>query len=369
MLYPMRNEWRMMFVTSGREALDLLSATEYDVLVTDLRMPEMSGAELLSRVVESYPQIVRLVLSATADQETMGPSTALAHQYIVKPCDAAALRATVERAFSLRAMLVDPRLRHLISSIHNLPSVPAVYARLAEALQAPETSLQDVGRLISQDMSMTAKVLQLVNSAYFSISRQITDPAEAVIYLGTETVRELVLVVSAFSAFKLKSVRHFSIEALQDHSLKVGIVARAIAGSMHLPKVAIEQAYVGGLLHAVGKLVLASQYGERYDRAIKRVKDEGVPERMAEVDAFGTTHAEVGAYLLWLWAVPAPITEIVLRHHEFPVDSAEAHTPKAAVYLADGLVNGGEEHERCSEYVKFLGLDGELEEWEQLYQG
>ena len=130
MLYPMRNEWRMAFVTSGREALERLAQSEYDVLVTDLRMPEMSGLDLLAKVVSLYPQVVRMVLSGVADQEIAVRSATLAHQYLVKPCDAATLRATVGRAFSLRVMLDDPVLKQLISSLHSLPSVPSVYLRL-----------------------------------------------------------------------------------------------------------------------------------------------------------------------------------------------------------------------------------------------
>jgi YesN/AraC family two-component response regulator len=102
MLYPLRNEWHTAFASNGRDALQLLSESDYDVLVTDIRMPGMSGIELLQEVVKLFPNVVRLVLSGTADRAITLRSVTLAHQYLVKPCDAATLRATVEQSFRLR---------------------------------------------------------------------------------------------------------------------------------------------------------------------------------------------------------------------------------------------------------------------------
>jgi putative nucleotidyltransferase with HDIG domain len=365
MLYPLRNEWRMAFVNSGPEALELLAQSEYDVLVTDLRMPEMSGLELLARVVVLRPQIVRIVLSGTADQEIVVRSATLAHQYLVKPCDAATLRATVGRAFSLRVMLDDPALKQLISSVHSLPSAPSVYLRLMEVLGSADVSPQTLAEVISQDIGMTTKVLQLVNSALFGIQRQISDPVEAVIYLGPEMVRQLVLVASAFSAFQPKGLRGFSIERLQSHSLAVGGLARRIAQSLELSAAAVDHAFVGGLLHDVGKLLLACNYPEKYDETMRHAGETGILPRMAEVQAFGTTHAEVGAYLLWLWALPDPITEVVLRHHEFPADPVTVSSPTVAVHLADALINGGLDKETVTRLTQ-VGLGDKLAAWQHL---
>lgn len=368
MLYPMRNEWRLAFVTSGREALELLGKAEYDVLVTDLRMPGMGGLELLAKVVRLHPQVVRIVLSGTADQEIVVRSATLAHQYLVKPCDAATLRATVSRAFGLRMMLDDPALKQLISSLHTLPSVPSVYLRLMEVLQSLDVSPQQIAEVVGQDIGMTTKVMQLANSALFGLQRQITDPMEAVIYMGPEMVRQLVLVASAFSAFQPKGVRRFSIEQLQSHSLQVGGLARRIAQSLDLPATVVDYAFVGGLLHDVGKLLLACNYPEKYDEAMRQATEEGVLSRMAEVQAFGTTHAEVGAYLLWLWALPDPITEVVLRHHEFPSNPARVATAAVAVHVADGLVNGGLDKDAVA-CLTAVGLGHKLAGWQQLSAG
>jgi CheY-like chemotaxis protein len=201
MLYALRSEWQMDFVSSAPAALRRMAETEFDVLVTDIRMPEMSGIELLTEVVERYPQVIRLVLSGTVELDLTLRSAALAHQYLVKPCDAATLRGKVDHALNLRVMLGDPALKRLISRLPSLPSAPAIYLKLLEALRSPDVSVKEIGTIIEQDIGMTAKILQLVNSAFFGITRRIVTPGEAVAYLGVDAVRAFTLSASAFAQF------------------------------------------------------------------------------------------------------------------------------------------------------------------------
>ena len=101
MLYPLRDEWQIVFASNGHQALQLLSESDYDVIVTDVRMPDMSGIELLEEVVKQFPRVVRLVLSGTMDPAILAHSAPLAHRCLFKPCDPATLRATVEEAVRL----------------------------------------------------------------------------------------------------------------------------------------------------------------------------------------------------------------------------------------------------------------------------
>jgi len=186
-----------------------------------------------------------------------------------------------------------------------------------------------------------------------------------VIYLGSEMVRQLVLVASAFSAFQPKRLGRFSIERLQRHSLAVGGLARRIAMSLELSAAAVDYAFVGGLLHDVGKLLLACNYPERYDDAMRLARQKGILDQMAEVQVFGTTHAEVGAYLLWLWALPDPVTEVVLRHHEFLAAPDAVSRPAVAVHVADALINGRLEPDAVA-CLTAIGLSDKLAGWQQL---
>src|ERR1039457_6989322 len=191
---------------------------------------------------------------------------------------------------------------------------------------------------MARDMWMTAKVLQLVNSAFFGLRREITNPVDAVVYLGMETVRALVFTASAFSQFRLSSRDHFSIEELQQHSLAVGTLARQIANSMGLSAAAVDHAFVGGLLHDIGKLVLASNYPEQYQEILRRAHEGSFRMRDAECDTFGTSHAEIGAYLLWLWGLPDPVAEILALHHH-PSRDTEVAPAVAAVHFDNALAN------------------------------
>jgi len=355
----------MNFATSGHEALSLLDQSEYDVLITDLQMPEMSGLELLGKVVNRHPQVVRMVLSSTADQEVAARSATLAHHCLLKPCDAETIQSAVESALSLRVVFDDPTLKNLVSGLNTLPSVPSVYLRLMEVFASEDVSPKQIADVIRQDMVMTAKVLQFVNSAMFGVQRQITDPTQAVIYLGPETVRQLVLVASAFGAFKPKNLRGFSVEKLQKHSLAVASLARIVAESLELSKASIDHAFVGGLLHDLGKLLLACNYPDKYAEAIRSARQDALPERLAEVRIFGTTHAEIGTYLLWTWALPDPITEVVLRHHEFPAEPMRLFSPPVAVHLADAMVNGGLDDHAVS-CLRSVGLRDKVAYWQQM---
>ena len=200
----------MDFAGSGREALERLEESPFDVLVTDVRMPEMGGEELLEEVRQRFPQITRMVLSGTADSDLTLRTATLAHQYLCKPCDAATLRSILERACSMRGMLEDPGLKCLISGIQTLPSLPAIYLKLNEALGSEGVCAKDIADLIAQDMAMTAKALQMVNSALFGIRRKITSVAEAVTFLGMETVRSLAVGVMAFSQFRDPALAQFA---------------------------------------------------------------------------------------------------------------------------------------------------------------
>jgi putative nucleotidyltransferase with HDIG domain len=340
MLFPIQNHWEMAFVTSGKQALELLDQSEFDLLITDIRMPEMTGIQLLHEVVSRHPQIIRIVLSGTADQEMTLRSATLAHQYLVKPCDAEILRGTIERAFSFSVMLDQPALKQLVSSVSTLPSVPSSYGKLIQVLRDPDVPLKEIGRIIANDVGMSAKILQLVNSSFFALRRHIGNPTEAVFYLGLETVKALALTVSAFSKFEIHG--RFSVEDLQNHSLRVGALARGMAVAMKLPKSVIDDCFTAGLLHDVGKLILSAYYSEVYDRALNLSREHDLPQVDAETQVLGASHAAIGGYLLWLWGLPDPVIEAVVRHHETSDVPPPARDPAYIVRTANALILEGQ---------------------------
>ena len=369
MLRSMRNEWSMLFAENGEDALNILSVNHVDVVVSDMRMPGMHGAELLGKVMERYPHIVRIILSGHSDQEMLLLSAKTAHQFLAKPCNADTLKHTIEHACLLRDLLKDENLVKVVTGIDRLPSLPSLYIMLVEEMQLPDASLKKVGDIIAQDVTMTAKVLQFVNSAFFGLPQKVTSPQQAAILLGLETLKALVLHVQVFSTFNVSSRTKFYIQELWQHSAMMGNLAKEIARVESGSRKMLDDALIAAILHDIGKLLLLEVPGY-YERVGGLVKEKGCRFFEAEYELWGTSHAEVGAYLLGLWGLPDTIVIPVAFHHS-PVKLQEKDfTVLTAVHAADALLF----QENCLPestvfpyidlpYIESLNLIGRLPAW------
>jgi len=374
MLRSMRDEWDMTFVEGGEKALDAMAACPFDVVITDMRMPVMNGAQLLMEVRRRYPMTVRLILSGHADRDLVAQCLGVAHQYISKPCDPEQLKAMIQNACLIGDDRVTGTVKALLGSIDRLPCMPEIFRDLEAALADPETSSQRVGEIIQQDMGMTAKLLKIVNSAFFGLRRTISSPFEAVTYLGIDTVKALVLVNSIFERAEPITTRHLRLDDLWRHSLACANAAKAIALAQGLGRQQADDIFVGGVLEDVGILVLAANFPEAYDRAAGVLLAENLLLSTVEQEEFAVTHAEVGAYLLGLWGIPAPVLQIVSLHHSPQRIKEPGFSPALAVYAADILVGeqGGNPLFRTGRFdltsLARLGLADRIEPWRQAVQ-
>ena len=373
MLHPMRKEWDMAFAQSGHEALELMAQKPFHVIVSDMRMPRMDGAALLSEVMRRYPQTVRFVLSGQSEGETIFHSVGTTHQFLAKPCDAETLKACVDRAFALRDVLSNESLETFISRITALPSLPKAYTRLTEELRSPDASISTVGKIIETDMAMTAKVLQLTNSAFFGVRRDVSSVTQAVSLLGLDTIKSLVLMVGVFSqASAARLPAGFSLDALWRHSMAVGACSQAISKTEDAGKEVISDACTAGLLHDSGMLVLAVNRPDAYGQILDIVRSKNLSLTKAEQAAFGCTHAQVGAYLLGIWGLPDSIVEAVAFHHYPSQCGARAFGPLAAVHAANALEHeaqgsdgGGATPTLDIEYLRQCGLEARIAVWRE----
>lgn len=369
MLRPMRDEWDMVFVEGGERALAGMAERRFDVVVTDMRMPVMNGAQLLTEIRKRYPMTVRLILSGHADQDLVAQCLGVAHQYISKPCDPDQLKSMIRNACLIGGDRVTDKIKEVLGSIDRLPTLPAVFRQLQEALADPETGAQQLGDIIEQDMAMTAKILKIVNSAFFGLRRSIASPQEAVTYLGIDTVKSLVLVNSIFERAEPLATRQLGLEDLWRHSLAVASGAKAIALMEGASRAEADMVFIAGVLEDVGILVLAANFPQAYDRAIEVLLAEKVLLTTVEQEEFAVTHAEVGAYLLGLWGIPAPVLKIVSQHHSPQLTLEPGFAPELAVYAADILTGeqGGHPIFRTGRFdtkaLARLGLVDRLEVW------
>jgi HD-like signal output (HDOD) protein len=368
MLRPRRKEWDMVFACGGEAALEQLKTAPFDVIVSDMRMPGIDGATLLRQVQEQYPDVVRIVLSGHTELEAALRAIPIAHQFLTKPCNPDALQETVERACSLRALLDDDAIRSALGDVESLPPVPRVYAALMRTLAENDASLTDVTRLVEQDPAICAKVLQLVNSAFLGLNRKVTSIQQAVGLLGTSMLKNLALSVEVQGTFDASRIPGFSFDLHHGHALTVAGIARRMLSD----KRSGEDAFTAGMLHDVGKLVLALRLPDQFKTVLATVRSEHRPMAEVEHDVLGVTHAEIGAYLLGLWGLPYAIVEAVANHH------APGRGPLsrrldvvAAVHIADQLA-----HESTPEpvtyppldlrYLETLGVSAELPTWREV---
>lgn len=339
MLRPMREQWQMSFAESADQAIGLLASAPFDVVVSDIRMPGRSGVDLLTEVSQRWPHTVRIILSGEADLETACHSVRVSHQFLSKPSDLDVLRATITRACRLQATIGDPALARMVGAMANLPSLPQAYGELMRLLDDPACSAEAVGQVINRDISMAASVLRLVNSAYFSLPRLVTNAGEAARLLGFDLIKTLVLGVGIFSQFDGNEQLGGRVGALCTHSVAVASRAREIAARLGLDKANRELACMAGMLHDIGELVLTANHPEAMRRTFDECRADGTALWAKERALLGASHMEVGAYLLALWGLHDSVVEAAAFHHQ-PSCIAEASAPDilTAVHLANHCV-------------------------------
>lgn len=370
MLRPQRNEWEMAFAPGGEAALAMLEAETFDVIVSDMRMPVVDGAALLEIVREKYPGMLRVILSGYTELEASFRAVPVAHQFLLKPCDPDGLRIAIERATSLLQALNSKMLTGLVGSLQDLPSVPRAFSELRDALADPETSIDRVVKIVEQDVAISAKVLQLVNSAFFGVTREVADIRTAVSYLGISILQNLVLSLEAFRCFNpSKPIPGFSLDQFHEHAQLAAKIAGASPGKSKMGGMAVGAA----LLHDIGKLVIAERAPEHLARAIQGARQEKRPLYAVEEQLIGVSHAEVGAYLLSLWGLPYPLVEAVAHHHHPDRVPQDKLGVLAIVYLSNLLAHeldkqadqaaGFVTDEINPNAVEQAGLSGELETW------
>lgn len=310
LMRDMRDQWDMFFASSAEEALSMFEQSPFDVVVSDMRMPGMDGAQLLDIVRKRYPGSIRVILSGYADSEAVLRTVGPAHVYLAKPCDPQLLRFAITRPLALRQRLSSPEMQTLLAGLSNLPSLPDVFIKLSMELGSPKASAASIAEIISTDLAMTAEILRLTNSAYFSTAMKITSPLHAVRTLGIEIIQSLILRIGIFRQFEGSPRLALLLKEVNDYGMAISSLAEAIARAEGMDSFTVTSAQSAGMLSAVGILVLLDAKGGDYRRAIDLVSDT-CSLYQAEESVFGVNHHLIGAYLLSLWGFADMVTEAV----------------------------------------------------------
>lgn len=369
MLRPMRREWEMKFVPGGEEALAVFAEQPVDVIVSDMRMPGMDGATLLRQVMEISPETVRIVLSGQSERAAILRGVAAIHQYLGKPCDADTLRDTVWRACNLVTLMPNAEIRRVVSRLDPFASLGVSFDAILQELDAADTPVNGLTHLVSHTMQFTPEMVAYIEAVFSGLRPHIAKPAQASVLLGLNTLKLLALSAQVFRQFKHDFLAATAIQSMWEHSITVSRFARRIAEMENISTAVADFSAAAGLLHDVGKLILTGYFPAEYTTAKKLAIQSGGNLSAAETTVFGVNHAQVGAYLLGLWGLPAEVVQAVALHHSPRSENAEFAA--VAVHVANGLeyrLNTGGDAESAEkidvDYLQTAQLAQKLPDWQ-----
>jgi putative nucleotidyltransferase with HDIG domain len=364
---PQRQVWDMLTANSGAQALDLLAHEQVDVVVSDMRMPVMDGAQLLAQVQQLQPKTVRIILSGQSERERALRRVGPCHYYLTKPCDHQRIREVIERACALRVFLGGPPLDAWKPDDDGLPTLPQIYLGMMAELQSQDPSLVRLSALIEQDIAMASSLLHTVNSLAFGLNRTVASISEAVALAGMECLRAMVLGLHVFSTCGRQPGSGLDVVNLWHHSVATARLARAMVQAEHGAMEVAEAAFTAGLLHDSGQMLLAARDPSAYAAVIRTCTAE---TSLSEVETAvcGVRHEQAGAWLLLDWGLPDDVVEAVAWHHDpsrIPGNTLNALT---AVHLADMLLHDVPEAARAVDpgLLNRLGVADRLEGWREL---
>ncbi|HEX3854802.1 MAG TPA: HDOD domain-containing protein [Polyangiaceae bacterium] len=370
--HAQESSWELHFVTDGETALDRLAQQPFDVILVDAHMPRMSGTMLLRRVQELHPGMVRILLSGHTGLDVLRTSLPLAHQFIAKPCDAQLLKTTLDNACGIRGILNRPELRQMVGGSNELPSAPRTYVEITNALSNPHASSRTVADIVERDIAISARVIQLVSSGFYGLPRQVGSIGGAVAFLGVEVIKAIVLSIEVSKMFPVsQAIPDFSIDSLQKRSLAAAQLAKRLLGH----ESGGDNVLIAGMLQDVGQLIFAARAPQRFSIALSTSTRGKSPLYEAELELFGSTHAEVGGYLLGLWGLPTKIVQAVARHLE-PLAGSRIFDAAGAMYVSN-LLSVNPDVPALEEvparaialdlsYLRTLGVAHQLEDWRRI---
>ena len=327
--------WQIEWAAGGDEALRKLNGAAADVVIVDERLAEMDGVTLLTRVRDRHPTVIRMILSEAASSQRPSVAAMVAHRMLAKPGNVAELETAIRRSCDLRTLTGEAEAYRKAMAAAALPSRPGVYMELNQVLSDPNWQPSHIAAVVERDVALSAKVLQLANSALFGLTQEVTSVQGGVMFLGVETIRSLALTAEAFSKLTPRNTEGFSIDEFQNHAMLVARITAAV-----LPAGRVQQeAVTAALLHDIGKLVLVADRGSRWAELNREAVQRQLPLHEIETERDGVTHADLGAHLLSLWGLPDGIAEAVAHHHRpVAVEGLELDAV-TAVHIANALAH------------------------------
>lgn len=305
--------YEVFFADSGKLAIEVLEKQPVDLVISDIRMPEMDGFELLKYVKETYPLTLRVALSGFTDNRKIFTALEnnLAKLYMFKPWENAELLSTIDKIFELEDILIDQDLLDMINNLDEIPSIPDLYTELSKMVEE-DADIELISNKIEQDQAIASKILKVANSAFYGAKTGSIN--QAIMYIGLINVKNIVLTNSVFTNFGHQSEYQNSLWEHVNLANKIVMLLYQRCLNKRIPNIYAS----AGLLHDIGKVILIHFFEEIYGEIITKSSDpENEKTRsQIEIDLLGVDHQQIGGYLLSWWEIPVPIVEAALYHHD-----------------------------------------------------
>lgn len=326
---------QIVIASSVGEGMNRLSEGAIDGVIAALRDPTESLAFL--RRIKGIDPAVQCFLRA--DSEEMNAKEASQWCVFPRAWSRSMADDTISRSFALARWESNHSLVEVMGHLRSIPTVPVLYSQITEALQKDDCPAEEIGRLISKEPAITAKLLQCVNASQMGLSRKISNPQEGVMFLGTKKIRALVLLSSIFVRFDGSKCAQFNLNGFFKDSLNIASWASGITLNETHDKGLADMSFTAGLLHEFGVLLLAANLPESYGQVLQSARERRVGIDRVELENYGATHADIGGFILARWGLPFPIMSAVAWHHT-PYRSIDTKfSPLTAVHIANA-VNG-----------------------------
>ena len=333
LLRSKKNIWDMSFAISGEEALRIINQQKIDIIVSDMRMPEMDGVELLKRIKDINSSIIRIILSGYSDLDMILSVTETAHQYLAKPCDVELLENIITQSCGLLDAEESENLIRPIAAITSVPVNQEVLNRLKNKLEQEEISIDEISEIVAEDLGISIKLLQLNYSAFFGFKRDIYSIYDAVNLLGTEILKALVLKLNIFDSYASSSVTK------ESSGIVFGKYVEQLISDMDDPSASGYIRIAGGLRDTSSQMVSGNPELEKLS---------------------GATKDKAGAYLLKLWGFPQSITDPIEFYRTPSEYTGDFLQGVAILHAADLLSKGENPSESTAVLLQKAGLQDKL---------
>jgi HD-like signal output (HDOD) protein len=351
----LRPGWVICKATTGKQALEILKSQVIDVIVSETRLPDISGFDLLGNVRTAYPETIRLTFSEDHDAEIVMESARANHRFIAKPVSLTVLTTAIDCSLRLRKVLHSEELEQFVSNIESIPALPEIYSEMMTELASPQGSLLNVGTIVERDTGLTVTVLKIVNSTFYGLSQRVESVAQGVALLGVHLIKNITLTAKVFSQFEGSQLNLRRLSLLNDQAIKMGALSNQFGRYAKVSRSTVDHSQMSGMLANIGELIVA-------------MKSQDQPE------VNGFSNEFVGAYLLRLWLLPDAIVEAVALQHESPPVFAESVTPLVILhsirYLQGNFTNVTDDEQRqaCQNYLESFVPEAVVDLWLNAYQ-